>query len=217
MISNRLVTKIVAVGIALFTAINCSTAQSKISYKFGLTGGVNAAQLQQTALSHLLWRYNAGATLEQSLSPGIRIAYQLTYSQQGSSTPLTGLLGDDKLVNTFDYLSLPVLLRLSPRTNNLFLEVGGQAGYLLAGKGYFNSAKNQATPFKYTRKFDVGLTGGIGYRLGMHWVVDARYYYGLQPILADHTEPDPQTGIPTFYRVVKWYNRVWSLNMSYYF
>jgi hypothetical protein len=186
-------------------------------YKFGLTGGVNAAQLEQVVRSHLLWRYNAGVALEQSLSPGISVAYQFIYSQQGSSTPLGGSSGSDKIVNTFNYISLPAMLRFSRRTNKLFFEIGGQGGYLLNGRGYFNSSKNQTTVFQHTHKFDIGLTGGIGYRLGAHWVADARYYHGLEPILSDFTAPNPQTGIPTFYRVVKWYNRVWSLNMSYYF
>lgn len=192
-------------------------AQSFPIYKIGLTGGVNAAQLQQITSSHLSWQYNAGVALEQRFSTSIALSYQLLYSKQGSSTPLTGSLGNDRLINQFDYISLPMMLRLNRGAKNFFIEAGGQGGYLLEGKGYFASAKNQASTFKHVHKFDFGLTGGIGCRLGRHLIADARYYYGLNPILADYTAPAPQTGTPTFYRVAKWYNRVWSLNLSYYF
>lgn len=199
-------------------------AQPGVTYKVSLTGGVNAAQLRQelppllkTVNSHLLWQYNAGIALEQRFSPHIALSYQLLYSKQGSSTPVSGSGGNDKVINQFDYISLPVMLRLNRGASKFFLEVGGQGGYLLEGKGYFGSSKNQASTYHYVHRLDFGLTGGVGYKLSNHFVVDARYYYGLNPILADHTEPNPQTGIPTFYRVVKWYNRVSSLNLSYYF
>jgi hypothetical protein len=190
--------------------------QPGISYKGGLTGGLNAAQLQQVVRSGLLWQYNLGVILEQRFSRSVALAYQLLYSKQGSSTPVTGLGGEDNLINQFDYLSLPILLRLNREAKSVFLEVGGQAGYLVAGKGYFASAKSQVSTFQHIHKFDYGLTAGIGCRLGGHLVIDARYNHGLHPILADYTVPDPQMGRPTFYRVVKWYNRVWSLNLSYY-
>ncbi|RYE12479.1 MAG: PorT family protein [Sphingobacteriaceae bacterium] len=192
-------------------------SQSKINYKFGLTSGVNAAQIKASTLSNLFWQYNAGVVLEQRFSPAIAVAYQLSYAKQGSSSLVTGLGGDDKIINELTYINLPVMLRFSRESKNFFLEAGGQVGYLLDGKGYFASSKNQATPFHHTHKIDAGLTGGIGYRLGNHLTIDARYYYGLNPILADYTAPDPATGILTFYRVSKWYNRVYSLNMSYYF
>lgn len=198
--------------------------QPGVTYKVGLTGGVNAAQLrqvmpqlQQIVRSHLLWQYNAGLALEQRFSPHIALSYQLLYSKQGSSTPLTGSLGNDRVVNQFDYISLPIMLRLNRGASKFFLEVGGQGSYLVEGKGYFASSKNQASTFHHVHRLDFGLTGGVGYRLSNHFVMDARYYHGLNPILADYTAPAPQTGIPTAYQVVKWYNRVYSMNLSYYF
>lgn len=191
-------------------------AQATSSFRLGLTGGLNAAQLQQTNRSRILWRYNAGVTVEQRLSSVFAVAAHVLYSRQGSSTPVTGLGGKDKLINAFDYVSLPIMVRYSPKTERAFFEVGGQGGYLFSAEGYFGSSKNQPTTFRYVHNLDVGVTGGVGYRLSNRIVVDARYYHGIRPILANYTAPDPQTGSPTYYRVVKWYNRVWSLNLSYY-
>lgn len=193
-------------------------AQSTKPFHLGLTAGINAAQLQQASnRSHLLWRYNVGVAAEQRFSQVWAIASSLGYARQGSSTPVTGSAGNDKLINAFDYISLPVLIRYNPKARRSFLEAGGQVGYLLSAKGYFGSSKNQPTTFRYVNNLDVGLTGGVGYRLGDHLVVDARYYHGTQPILANHSAPDPQTGISTYYQVVKWYNRVWSINLTHYF
>lgn len=217
MIAIHPLKKAFSVSILLLVSVAYSTAQSSVKCKFGLTGGVNAAQLQQIVRSHILWRYNTGVTVEQNISPGISVAYQLLYSQQGSSTPTSGIQGNDRIINTFNYISLPVTVRVSPKTNSLFFAVGVQGGYLLDGKGYFSSSINQATVFRNTHKIDAGPTGGIGYRLSNHWVMETRYYHGLRPILSDFTAADPQTGISTLYRSPKWYNRVWSLNLSYYF
>jgi hypothetical protein len=195
-----------------------ANAQTKVSYRLGVTAGVNAAQLQQSSVrSHLLWRYNAGVALTQQISPRFGIAYELHYSRQGSSTPVTGTGGDDKVITAFDYVNLPVLFRYQPRSERGFIEVGGQGGYLLSGKGYFNSTPNQASRFSHTNKVDGGLIVGVGTRLGTHLVVDARYYHGLNQILTNYSAPDPITGVSTYYQVVKWYNRVWSLNLACFF
>ncbi|GAB3223718.1 hypothetical protein GCM10027423_59040 [Spirosoma arcticum] len=116
-----------------------------------------------------------------------------------------------------DYLALPIMLRIRPKGERVFLEVGGQLGYLLDDKFYFKSTPNQVVPIQHTQPVDAGLTGGVGYRLGKHFVVDARYYYGMKPILTDFAVVNPQTGGSTLYVIENWYNRVYLLNLSYYF
>jgi hypothetical protein len=101
-------------------------------------------------------------------------------------------------------------------TERVFLAVGGQLGYLVAGKFYFSSAPDRVTSIAHTNKVDLGLTGGIGYRLGRHLVADLKYLHGMKPILGNFTAPNLQTGVLKYYRSEGWYNRVWSLNLSYY-
>ncbi|GAB4027431.1 porin family protein [Spirosoma koreense] len=217
MIIDHVGRKLALLSSMLLVSIGYTMAQSSVTYRLGVTAGVNAAQIKQAELSDLFWRYNAGLTLEQRFSSALTMAYQVLYAKQGSSNPVMGLGGNDKIINELNYLTLPIMMRFTRESKNFFLQAGVQGGYLLNGKGYFASAKNQSTSFRHTHKFDLGLLGGVGYRLGNYVVVDGRYYYGLHPILADYTAPDPLTGVPTVYRATKWYNRVWSLNLNYYF
>jgi hypothetical protein len=99
-------------------------SQSKTDYKFGLTSGVNAAQIKASSLSNLFWQYNGGIVLEQRFSPLIAVAYQLLYAKQGSSSPVTGLGGDDKIINELTYINLPIMLRFSRGSKNFFLKPG---------------------------------------------------------------------------------------------
>jgi Outer membrane protein beta-barrel domain len=200
----------------------CS-GQSTSAFRLGLIGGVNAGLIKnQAGYQSILWRYNAGITVEQRFSPAIGLIYQLIYSKQGETVNSRGYNAytgktTDKQVIGFDYMALPVMLRVRPKGERAFLEAGGQIGYLIHKSFYLASQPNQVIPIQHTQPIDVGLTGGIGYRLGKHVVVDGRYYYGMKPLRENYTAPDPQTGISTYYRVEKWYNRVWSLNLSYYF
>ncbi|GAB4041835.1 porin family protein [Spirosoma gilvum] len=188
--------------------------------RFGVTAGLNAAQIQTSlSLDKPLWRYNAGVAFEQQFFRKFVLASELIYSRQGASEKYTGPFGqsDDRIIYAFDYLALPVLLRIRPVGERAFIQAGGQIGYLLTARNYFASKEDQALTYQHTKSIDAGLIGGVGYRLGQHFVVDGRYYYGMNPLREDYTAPDPQSGITKVYHVEKWYNRVWSVNLAYYF
>ena len=203
----------------LLSMIPLLTVHGQNKTRFGVTVGPNAGQIQTSlTLTNLLWRYNAGIALEQQFTRNFALASELIYSRQGSRFSSTNGYVSDKYISAFDYINLPVLLRFRPKGERGFIEVGGQIGHLLSANSYHTSDKDRTfSSFQHTNKIDAGLTGGVGYRLGPHVVVDARYYYGIKPLRENYTAPDPQTGIPTNYRVEKLYNRVWSLNLSYYF
>lgn len=196
-------------------------SQTKINYRFGLTSGLNAALIKNSSgIQSFRWSYNAGLSLEQRFSPSFALAYQLLYSRQGETVDLkfggTGPTVGHQFI-TFDYITLPIMFRIRPKGERVFLELGGQVGSLVNNYIRITDPFNQERRFESTHQLDVGLTGGLGYRFGKHIVVDSRYYYGLKPILADFTSVNAQTGVATLNRVDKWYNRVYSLNLSYYF
>ncbi len=195
-------------------------AQSTTPFRFGLIGGINASQINTPSLkttSGLLWQYGVGVTAEQRFSPRISLVSELKYSHQGSRSKAFGLLGDDVNVSKYNYLTLPIFVRYQPKGERVFIELGGQVGYFLGGQNYFNSRKDRALALQNVTPLDVGLVGGLGYRLSTHFVADVRYYHGLRRIREDFTAPDPVTGIPTSYLISPQYHRVWSLNLSYFF
>lgn len=204
----------------LCLSINLS-ANGQNKPRVGIVGGINASQIKtSTNLTNLLLRYNVGLAYEQQFSDKFALAGNFIYSKQGSSLK-QATLGNgikDKYITNFNYLALPVLLRFRPKGERTFIEAGGQIGYLIYNKSYNTSDKEKTTEsFTHTRKVDAGMVGGVGYRLGKNVVIDARYYYGLKPLRKSFTAPDPQTGASVFYRTDRWYNRVWSLNFTYYF
>lgn len=206
----------------LIGPLSCN-AQATSSFRFGLTGGVNAGLIKNYGgYQSILWRYNAGITAEQRFSGAISLASELIYSKQGETvnmigyTIYTGNTTDKQFIH-FDYIALPVMLRVRPKGERAYLEAGGQIGYLTHNSFHLASQPDQVRSVQHTQPMDLGLIGGIGYRLGKHVMVDGRYYYGMKSILADYTRVDPQTGGVTLVKTDQWYNRVWSLNLSYYF
>lgn len=195
-------------------------AQSTSSFRFGLIGGINAGQINTPSLkttSGLLWQYGVGVTTEQRFSPRIALVYELKYARQGSRSKTFGLVGNDVNISEYNYLTLPIFVRSQPKGGRVLVELGGQVGYFLGGQNYFASRRDQTSALQNVTSFDVGLIGGLGYRLSTHFVADVRYYYGLRRIRKDFTAPDPVTGILTSYRVSAQHHRVWSLNLSYFF
>lgn len=195
--------------------------QNQPTYLLGITGGPNAALIQNsTGLQNIRWRYNVGVSLEQRFSPAIAVVYQLLYSRQGETVNskyggVGPVIGHQFI--TFDYVNLPIMVRFRPKGERVFLELGGQLGALVNNYIFITAPFNQGLSFDNANKLDAGFTGGLGYRFGRHIIVDTRYYYGIKPMLADFSSVNVLTGIRTFYRQDKWYNRVYLLNLSYYF
>jgi hypothetical protein len=181
--------------------------------RIGITGGSNASRIKtSTNLTDLLWSYNVGLAFEKGLSDDLSLASELVYSKQGSSIDN---VSSGEYITHFDYLALPVFVRYSPGGKNVFFQAGGKFGYLVNDKEIY-TYNNTESNLDHLRQWDAGVLGGIGYRIGKHVVVDARYYYGLTPLIKKHTVLDPVTLKPIFYGADRWYNRVWSLNLTVY-
>ena len=109
------------------------------------------------------------------------------------------------------------MLRVRPKGERAFLQAGGQVGTLIHNDFYVTNLPVSVppSPIQHLTKIDAGLTGGVGYRLGWHFVIDARYYHGMKPLLSDFSSVAPQTGVSILYKREKWYNRVYLLNLTY--
>ncbi|AUD04150.1 porin family protein [Spirosoma pollinicola] len=197
-----------------------SYGQSVNSFRYGITGGLNAGQLNTPSInktSGLRWQYAAGVTVEQPFSSNFALAAELKYARHGAKAKVSGIMGNDAIISEYDYVTLPIFVRFQPKFDRIFIELGGQIGYFLAGRSYFSSKKDQALAAQNINRLDAGLTGGVGYRLGTHLVMDVRYYHSLRSLYEDFTAIDPITGTSTFIKLTPQYQRVWSLNLSYFF
>jgi len=195
-------------------------AQSITRYRFGITSSVQASNVVTPSLkgqNDLSLHFTGGVCLEQQFSPALAFSYQLLYSRLGGTSTSTSNGAAITFITKYNYLSLPLMVRIRPKGERAFVEFGGQVGYYLNGKNYMKGKQDQASQNQNVTKLDAGITAGVGYRLGKHFVLDGRYYHSLRKIKSDFTAPSPTTGQPTFYRTVPQYHRMYSLNLSYYF
>ncbi|AKD56787.1 porin family protein [Spirosoma radiotolerans] len=194
-------------------------AQSAL--RLGLSGGLNgnlihANYLGPNSESKGLWDYTGGISLEHRLTPSFTVTYNLLYSRQGGIELITSKLGlgSDQMISKLSYLTLPAMLRYQFGVRRVFISGGPQIGYFLKAEWYaarFGEGSAERWNLSSMHRFDAGLTAGIGYRLGRHFVIESRYYYGLNPI----NKPDNQTH--TYYNDYKEFNRTWASNLVYYF
>ncbi|MVM41808.1 outer membrane beta-barrel protein [Spirosoma sp. HMF3257] len=180
--------------VIFLSLINLLEGYGQTGTRFGITFGPSAGQVQASlTLNDILLRYKVGIAFEQQFTRNFALASELNYSRQGSRYTSTNGYVSDKYITAIDYISLPVLLRFRAKNERGFVEAGGQVGYLVSANSYHSSDKEKTfSVMQHTNKIDVGITGGVGYRLGSHVAVDLRYYYGMQPIRQNYTAPLPK-------------------------
>ena len=190
------------------------TANGQNTIRFGITGGLNASDIKTSFRSDILWKYNAGISFAKELSGNFSLASELVYSSQGRRLILNR---PEKYITHLDYIAIPVLVRFRPDGKNLFIQAGGKFSVLTNSREIHTNSNNisSTNDINHLRQWDAGAVGGLGYWLGSHMVVDVRYYYGLAPLIKKHTVLGPDL-TPIFYGAPKWFNRVWSLNLTYY-
>jgi hypothetical protein len=189
--------------------------------RFGLSGGLNDNLIHATYLgpnseSKGLWDYAGGISLEHRLTSTFTLTYDLLYSRQGGAELITSKIGygSEKLISKLSYLTLPAMVRYQFGGGRVFISGGPQIGYFLKAKWYaasFGEGSSKSWDLSSFHRLDAGLTAGLGYHLGRHFVIESRYYHGLNPI----NKPNPQTH--TYHENHKIYNRTWASNLVLYF
>jgi hypothetical protein len=104
---------------------------------------------------------------------------------------------EDSLEYRFDYIQVPVLLKLNViplGPVSPFICVGGYGSYLLKAKGVMTvgGADPEVEDLSDTfQKYDYGVVGGAGLRFklpGISLSIEGRYNYGLMNVLKDPVE-----------------------------
>jgi hypothetical protein len=201
-----------------------STTLSQAQARFGIRGGLNVARWQGDAVSSLrdLVQLSNGATRMESFRSfhaGGYVALPITsfltvepglyYSQKGyklngtfSSNTLDFINARATVTNRSHYLDLPVLAKVYV-TEGFHLFGGPQVSYLV-----YNSVRARASVLGFSllnqelntnnslQKWDVGLTGGMGYKFENGFNLQAAYDHGLRRL-------DARNNFDTYNRVVK--------------
>jgi len=213
--------KILVLAVVLLTF---STTLSRAQARFGIRAGLNAARWQGDAagsLQDLVQLANGAAQTEsrRSFHAGGYVALPVTsfltvepgiyYSQKGytlagtfSSNTLEFLNARATVTNRSHYIDLPVLAKVYV-TEGFHLFAGPQVSYLV-----YNSVKTRASVLGFSvlnqeldatnnfQKWDVGVTGGLGYKFENGFNLRAAYDHGLRRL-------DARNSFDTYNRVVK--------------
>lgn len=139
--------------------------------KFGVKGGLNFANYTGGSVSGIDFKtitsYHAGIVTELKVFENFAIQPELLYSTQGSE--LKGL--GDQVKNELGYLSLPLLTKFYLTTNKLSLELGPQASVLVSERNKIDTND--------TKTFDIGLAGGLSFKITDGIFISGRYVAGL--------------------------------------
>lgn len=139
--------------------------------KFGIKGGLNFANYTGGSVSGIDFKtitsYHAGIVTELKVFENFAIQPELLYSTQGSELRELG----DQVKNELGYLSLPLLTKFYLTTNKLSLELGPQASVLVSERNKIDTND--------TKTFDIGLAGGLSFKITDGIFISGRYVAGL--------------------------------------
>jgi hypothetical protein len=164
--------KILMIG--AFAAMLVFPQTAAAGVKLGIKGGANIANVNGNFTGELSnWKstvgFCAGIFLELNLGRILTIQPEVLYTVKGADA------GTGKL--KFDYLEIPVLLKIRIPTGSLhpFVFAGPAFGFSL--KAVIDGIKIEDMP-----KSDYGAVLGGGLQLGRSIHIDARYTMGLQKL-----------------------------------
>jgi hypothetical protein len=156
--------------LTVFLTVFVTNAQE---ISFGVKGGLNIANITGgDADRNNLLSFHLGGVAEIPVSEKFSIQPELLYTRQGSET-------ENIVKIKLDYLALPIMAKYYV-TNNLSIEAGPQAAFLVRDKADFNNSNLEGELDANT--FDFGLNIGAGYKLPSGFFTQLRYNYGVTVI-----------------------------------
>ena len=203
------------VAIAI-TGLSLSNVQAQSSeFQFGVKGGVNFSNIYSTEVddNNVLTSFNAGIYTSFPVGDIISIQPEALYSRKGGELAYDNAIATGKTQFKLNYIEVPVLLKVNI-TENLSVHAGPYFAYLIDAE-VNNDADGSAIDFEDSydnddfNKFDVGISGGIGFDFGSLGI-GARYNYGFSTIGkerefagATYTVPDGKNSNLSLYLTYK--------------
>ncbi len=188
----------IALVIGAFVGMLVLPQTAAADVKFGIKGGANMAnvngalidELKQdpdTTVKHKIG-YCAGIFLELNFGRVLTIQPEVLYTLKGSDVEYTegDLTATEKL--QFDYIEIPLLLKLRLPTGGLhpFVFAGPAIGFNLSSKvKYVIDGDEGEEDIEDFKKVDYSAVLGGGIQFGSAIHLDVRYTIGLQKLIDD--------------------------------
>ena len=166
------------ISIIVFCLFSCSI-QSQIAYgqHLGLKAGFNFSTIGGTA-DTLEYKYKpgyqVGTLVDIRASGNISIQLEVVYSTQGAWAQR-----DQDLSVHYNYLNLPIVIRLSTR-RKFFFEGGPQFGFLLTAKSKDGSFEVDIS--EQVNNLDFAILAGVGYELSRRLSANGRFNFGVSSL-----------------------------------
>ncbi|MEJ7739067.1 MAG: porin family protein [Chitinophagaceae bacterium] len=175
-------------GVTAFAQEQQTNAESSLTPKFGVKGGINLSNLyvDEADDENMKLGLNLGFYSKIPLTKGLSIQPELIYSSKGAKLTYNNfILGKGEYRFNLNYVELPLLAVINV-ANNINLHAGGYVSYLVSANikdmdddGTINNIRElKAENFN---RFDYGLVGGLGIDV-QNFTIGARYNYGLKEI-----------------------------------
>ncbi len=186
--------------IGAFVGLLVLPQQAAADVKFGIKGGVNAANVNGNAFDDLDgtidWKNNlgfcAGIFLQFNFGDVLTIQPEVLYTVKGAKTEIVEgeLTATGKLL--FDYVEIPLLLKLTLPTGDVapFIFAGPAIGFNLQSKLKLiaDGDSEEIDIAEDLKKFDYSAVLGAGLNFGRTLHIDVRYTLGLQNLIEEQIE-----------------------------
>jgi len=170
-------------------SINTIEAQSNSTNEaqFGIKGGVNFSNIYSTEVddNNVLTSFNAGLYGKFPISDIVSIQPEILYSRKGGELTYNNAFTSGVSQFKLNYIEVPVLLNVNI-TKEFSVHAGPYFAYLIDAE-VNNDAEGDVLDFEDAynnddfNKFDVGISGGIGFDFDS-FGIGARYNYGFSTI-----------------------------------
>jgi hypothetical protein len=176
---------------------------------FGIKGGMNISRITgddavSSSDSHL--GFHGGAFMQYNLMEAFIIQPELLYTQKGYNYKYTLADIDYKIRNSYDYVEVPLLLKLNVAVGDLKIQpyVGPAVSYLISAKTKETLSDGSTTithnndVADQMNKLAFGFAVGAEIEFMNRFMFGGRYNFGLSDIYQKDVEgqgPDVQNGV----------------------
>jgi hypothetical protein len=156
--------------ILVIAVIVVATGAFAQKVEFGIKAGMNSAQEYiEEGSTDMRIGLHAGVFAEFFISNRLGLQTELQYSMQGGK--------DNQGTEKFDYVNLPIILKIYVLKRDLSIDAGVQPGYLISAT---RTGRGDVYDF-FDNKYDIALGFGVSYKFATRFHAGFRYNIGLVP------------------------------------